>query len=151
VEENTENLLLVCAVIVAGSLFFFAALYFWRAGRGLRERGVTTQATVVKKFRKGKGLENYYALFSFADLQGRPQTVEIKVLSRAWRRLREGGTEAITYLPEQPEKAGLGPKWAKQLLGWVFLLFAVAGGSMAVVGLVLLIQLLTGKLERVNG
>ena len=150
-EGPAKTLLFVCAPIIGGSLFCFGALYFWRAGRELRERGVSTQATVVKKLRKGGGLENYYALFTFVDLQGRPQTLELKVRSRAWRMLREGGTEAITYLPEQPEKAELGPKWAKQLLGWVFLFFALGGGSMAVMGLVLLIRLLTGKLEAVNG
>lgn len=140
-------MLLTCGVIVAGLLFSFGALYFWRSGRELRERGVTAQATVVKKFRKGRGIENYYALFAFTDLHGRPQTAEAKVLSRAWHMLREGGTEGITYLPWQPEKAALGPKWAKELLGWVLLSFALVGGSMAIFGLVVLIGLLTGKFK----
>jgi len=96
------------------------------------------------------GLENYYARFTFVNLQGRQENLELKVRSRAWRMLREGGIETITYPPDQPEKAEVGPKWGKQLLGWVFLFFTLVGGSMAVTGLVLLIRLLAGKLQAAN-
>jgi hypothetical protein len=151
VEGPAKTLFFVCAPIVAGSLVCCGALHFWRSGRDLRKRGVTTQATVAKKLRKGGGLENYYARLTFVNLQGRQEELELKVRSRAWRMLREGGIETITYLPDQPEKAELGPKWGKQLLGWVFLFFALVGGSMAVTGLVLLIRLLAGKLQAANG
>jgi len=45
VEEPAKTLLFAGAPIIAGSPFCFGTLYFWRAGRELRERGVTTQAT----------------------------------------------------------------------------------------------------------
>ena len=114
---HAKSILFACAPIVAGSFFFYGALHFWRAGRELREHGVTAQATVVSKFRKGGGIENYYAGVTFADLEGRPKTLELKVLSRAWHTLREGEPVTITYLPAQPEEAAVGPKWGKQLLG----------------------------------
>lgn len=144
-EADAKTLLLTCSVIVAGLLFFFGGLYFWRSGRELREHGVTTQATVLKKLRKGRGIENYYAVITFLDLEGRPKTLELKVLSRAWHWLRVGEPVTITYLPAQPEKSAVGPKWAKELLGWFFLFFALAGGLTALTSLAVLIGLLTGK------
>jgi hypothetical protein len=146
-EKPAETLLLTCAPIAAGLLFFFGALYFWRSGREIREHGVTGQATIVKKLRKGGGLENYYAVIAFTDLQGRPQSVEINVHSRSWHGLHEGGSEGITYLPGRPETAEMTPLWAKHLFGGVFLFFAAVGGLMAVIGLVLLVRLLAGWLR----
>lgn len=147
-EADAKTLLLTCGAIVAGLLFLLGGLYFWRSGRELREQGVTTEATVVQKLRKGGGIENYYAVVTFTDLQGTPQTLELKVLSRAWHGLREGEPVTITYLPAQPEKSSVGAKWGKQLFGWFFLFLALAGGGMALGSLAVLIGLLTGKSRR---
>ena len=145
-EKPVETLLLACAPVVAGLLFCFGALYFWRGGREMRERGASAQATVVKKLRKGGGLENYYAVIAFTDIQGRPQSVEINVHSRTWHGLREGGSKEITYIPGRPETAEMSPRWAKHLFGGVFLFFAAVGGLMALTGLVLLVRMLAGWL-----
>jgi hypothetical protein len=146
-EKPVETLLLACAPIVVGLLFCFGALYFWRGGREMRERGASAQATVVKKLRKGGGLENYYAVISFTDVQGGPQSVEINVHSRTWHGLREGGSHGIIYIPGRPETAEMSLLWAKKLFGGVSLFFAAVGGFMALTGLVLLVQMLAGWLR----
>ena len=129
-----KNLLLACVGIAVGTLFCLGGLYLWRGGRQMRNEGITVEATISKKFRKGSGLENYYAVFQFTDEQGKRQSIELKVHSRAWRSMDEGGTEQITYLPGRPETADYGPRWGKQILGWVFLFFSFVGGGMAVCG-----------------
>jgi hypothetical protein len=136
--------LLVTAV---GAAFSWGALHFWQAGKEFREGGVTAQATVLKKYRKGGGLENYYATFGFTDRFGKSYTVEMKLRSRAWRGIREGGTGPVTYLPDSPERAEFGPRWGKQLLGWFYLFFALVGGAMAVIGAGTLIAMLLGLVK----
>jgi len=147
VSLRVQALLIPFAAMLAGALFCAVLLYFWRGGKEFRKNGVTTQAVVVKKYRKDRGLENFYALVSFVDLNLRRQVIEVKIASRVWRGLREGETTAITYLREQPERAEQGPKWGKALVGGVLLYMAAIGALMAVTAFVLLIRAIFSGFE----
>jgi hypothetical protein len=138
--QKLQSILIPLAAMIVGAAFCAVLLYFWRSGRELRSKGVTTQGVVSKKFRKGGGLENFYALVSFIDLSGRSHVVEMKVASRVWRGWREGETVDITYLPSQPEKAEQGPKWGRKLIAGALLFMAAIGALMSVTGLVQLIK-----------
>jgi hypothetical protein len=140
-EAGTKALLFSCAPIVVGALILFAALYYWRRGRELRDQGGTTQATVVTKRRHRFG--NAFVL-KFADLNGTPRTVEISVRSTRGGMISEGSTFPITYIPAHPEKASMGLKWGVYIEGWLALLAAAFGGGMVVYGLYLVLGLLTG-------
>ena len=143
-EAGTKAFLLSCAPIVVGTLILFGALYYWCRGRELRDHGVTTQATVVTRRRYRYG--NLFVL-KFADLGGKPWTVEIRVRSTRGGMISEGSTVPITYVPAHPEKAELGLKWGAHVEGWLALLVAAFGGGMVVYGLYLVLGLLTGKLK----
>jgi TRAP-type C4-dicarboxylate transport system permease small subunit len=142
-------LLLACLPVVFGLLLFFVFLYFWSRGRELRDRGVTTNATVVKKLETGSGLvRHHFLVVQFTDLHGNLHTVELKVRrSRGWVMVREGSTIPITYVPGNAEKAEMGVRWGKKLAGWVLMIFALFGAGMVVFGLVQIIGLLTGRLK----
>jgi hypothetical protein len=142
--EGTKALLFSCAPIVVGALILFGALYYWGRGCELREYGVTTQATVVTKRRYRYGI---IFTLKFADLNGSPRTVEIRVRSTRGGTIREGSTFPITYIPAHPEKAEMGLKWGAYIEGWLALLVAAFGGGMVVYGLYLVFGLLTGKLK----
>ena len=128
---------------VVGSAFCLIFLWFWRSEREMCAKGITTQAVVVKKFRgSGTNWLLTYAVFSFVDENQRRQQVEVKVLSRLWHGLREGGSTKITYLPGRPETAAPGPQWGRGLYSWIFLFFVLVGGGLAAAGLVNVIQIL---------
>lgn len=124
---DADSAVLPLIAMIVGALFCAGALCFWMSGREMRTKGITVQPMVTKKFRKGAGIENYYALVSFVDRYGRPHSLELKIASRAWRSMREGGTTVITYLPDQPERAVQGPRWAKSLIGFLLLFFVAVG------------------------
>lgn len=133
-----RDVIVPLAVSAAGVAFCLGVLWLRRLGRELRTRGVTARATVVRKFRKdGGALENFYAVFSFVDRQHAPHQVEVKVASRVWRGLGEGETTAITYLPDHPETAGIGPVWGRKLVGGVLLYVALVCAALAVLGIAL--------------
>ncbi len=125
---------LVGSAIGAG--FCAGVLYLRRQGSELRTRGVTARAKILRKLRKPEEgwLENFYAVVSFEDGQHRQHEVEIKVPSRSWRGFSEGETTAITYLPDHPSTAGIGPVWGRKLIGFFLLYIALVGAAMAVLG-----------------
>ncbi len=147
--DGGKALLSSCVPIVVGALILFGALHYWRRGRELRKDGVTTQATVVSKrrFRYWGVFHGSIYLVKYADLNGNPQTVEIRTRSRSAGMISEGSNFPITYIPAHPEKAELGLKWGKYIEGWLALLVAAFGGGMVVYGLYLVFGLLTGKLK----
>ncbi|HEX8235967.1 MAG TPA: hypothetical protein VF600_08420 [Abditibacteriaceae bacterium] len=115
-------LLIACGGLFFGALFLYIGWRLWSNGRELRSTGISTHATVQKKFRKAAdrswgGLENYYVRCAFQDANGQAHETEIKVPSKLWRQLREGGTLAITYLPGHVEMAQAGPRWGWQVRG----------------------------------
>jgi hypothetical protein len=130
--------------MVAGALIAWGALYYWRSGREFRDQGVTTRATVVAKRRDAFG--NVFGL-KFADLNGNPRTVEIKVRSTRGGMISVGDSVPVTYVPAHPENAEMGRKWGAHIAGWLALLAAAFGGGMVVYGLYLVFGLLTGKLK----
>ncbi|MCC6858276.1 MAG: hypothetical protein IT158_06940 [Bryobacterales bacterium] len=142
ISPKAQALLIPFGVMMAGALFSTAVVYFWRCGREYRVNGVTTQALVTRKFRKGGGLENYYALFSFADMNHRPHEVEVKVASRAWHSLREGESTAVTYLAGDPERVAQGPRWAKKLVAGFLLFIATIGVLLTATAFVILVRTL---------
>jgi hypothetical protein len=145
--EGTKALLISCAPIVVGALMLTGALYYWRSGREFREKGVTTQATVVSKHRTRTGNN---IVVQFADLNGEPRTVEISVRSPRGGMISEGSTFPVTYIPGHPEGAELGHKWGAHIEGWLALLVAAFGGGMVLYGLYLALGLLTGRLKPGN-
>jgi hypothetical protein len=119
--------------MLAGCVFFAIVFYFWRSGRELRENGRTAGALVVKKFRKpGGGIENFYIHASFKDEAGIAREAGIKVLSRAWRSLREGETTQITYLPGRPEAAAYGPRAGRLVIGYALFFMLIVAGCLIV-------------------
>ena len=133
-----QSIAIPIAVSAVGVAFCVGVLYLRRIGRELRTKGVTARATVVRKLqRDGDALENFYAVVSFVDRQHRPHQVEVKVASRVWRGLGEGENTAITYLPDHPETAGLGPVWGRKLVGAILLYLALVGAVVAILGLAL--------------
>lgn len=102
------DIFFVVLPIIAGTLFCGGALLFRRHGREMREHGVGTRATVLKKFKKGSGLENGYALLAYTDNTGRQIQAEVWVHSRSWHGLKEGGQTDICYVPGKPEAISQG-------------------------------------------
>ncbi len=147
--DGVKALLSSCVPIVVGALILFGALYYWGLGRELRAYGVTTQATVVSKrrFRYGGVFNGSIYLVKYADLNGNPQTIEIRTRSRGAGMISEGSTFPITYIPAHPEKAEMGRKWGAYIEGGLALLVAAFGGGMVVYGLYLAFGLLVGKLK----
>lgn len=120
-----------------GVLFLFLGWRLWSNGRELRSNGISTGATISKKFRKAEdrswgGLENFYVRCVFQDENRQAHETEVKVPSKLWRQLREGGTLTITYLPERIETVQAGPRWGWQVRG-------VLGIGLMLFGLVALI------------
>ena len=95
------DIFFVVVPIIAGTLFCGGALLFRRHGREMREHGVGTRATVLKKSKKGSGLENGYALLAYTDNTGRQIQAEVWVHSRTWHGLKEGGQTDICYVHGQ--------------------------------------------------
>ena len=132
---NTSKSLLLAVAgggIFFGALFLFIGWRLWREGRELRSAGVSTDATILKKFRKPEdgswgGLENYYVRCAWQDAAGATHEIEVKVQSKLWRQLSEGGSVAITYLPGQVETARAGPRWGWKLRGAVGIVIMIFG------------------------
>ena len=137
------DIFFVVVPIIAGTLFCGGALLFRRHGREMREHGVGTRATVLKKFKKGSGLENGYALLAYTDNTGRQIQAEVWVHSRTWHGLKEGGQTDICYVPGKPEAISQGPMFGRKLIGFIMLFFAFVGGAMALLGLSQLVLMLT--------
>jgi hypothetical protein len=78
---------------------------------------VRADATVLKKFRKEEGatwggLENYFVTLAFTNASGQKFETELKLASKVWRKLDEGGSFAVSYLPAKPEAVFQGPPFA---------------------------------------
>ena len=121
-DSKTLHLLIAGGGLLFGVLFLFVGWRLWSNGRELRSAGISTTATVQMKFRKAEdrswgGLENYYIRCTFTDTNGQAHESDVKVQSKLWRQLREGGTLAITYLPGRTEMAQAGPRWGWQVRG----------------------------------
>ncbi len=127
-----------------GVLIAVAALWYWRSGIEFREQGVTTQAIVISKQRYRYG---HILMLQFADLSGKPRTVEIRQRSTRAGLINKGAKVPVTYVPAHPEKAELGMKWGAQLAGWLALLAALFGAGMAVWGLSRVFGLLAGTIR----
>jgi hypothetical protein len=131
------NLLFGAGGLAFGVLFIFIGLYLWRDGRELRKNGVTITATVQKKLRKADdkswgGIENYYIQCSFADTNGATNQVEMKVQSKVWRQLDEGGIVKLTWLPGDTQSVKMGPLWGRKIRGIVGLVMVAFGGIAAI-------------------
>jgi hypothetical protein len=133
IEGRGFALLIALGGIAFGALFIAIGWYLWREGRELRRTGVTVTATVLKKFRQAEGatwggLEDYHVRCTFTDPgTGKVQERDLKVQSKLWRQLREGGALPLTLIPTQPETVRPGPK-----LGWK--IRGIAGFVMLAVG-----------------
>ena len=135
---RVSTILVPLAVALVGAIACAAGAWFWTLGREFRSRGVTAQALVLEKYRKGGEfrLENFYARVSYTDARQRPHQVEVKLHSRAWRSVREGETTLITYLADDPEKALGGPRIGRQLVGVFLLFFMVVAAGLTIAALV---------------
>jgi hypothetical protein len=123
-ESRFLPLLLGAGGLLLAGLFIVIGCYLWRDGRELRRIGQTVKATVRKKFRKADdrswgGFENYYILCSLGDVEGPSHVIELKVQSKVWRSLREGGSVALTWLPGKLDSIKMGPLWGRRLRGAV--------------------------------
>ncbi len=133
-DSITLPLLIASGGLLFGCLFLFLGWRLWSNGRDLRSDGISTNATITKKFRKAEdgswgGLENYYVRCTFTDTSGQAHESDVKVPSKLWRQLREGGTLAITHLPGNMETMQAGPRWGWQVrgvLGIGLMLFGLA-------------------------
>jgi hypothetical protein len=143
--SKTLHWLIAGGGLLFGCLFLFLGWRLWSNGRELRRSGVSVSATVQKKFRKAEdrswgGLENYYVRCTFTDINGQAHETEVKVPSKLWRQLREGGTVEMTYLPGQIKAAQAGPRWGWQVRG-------VLGIGLMLLGLAALIMFPFGILR----
>jgi hypothetical protein len=95
--------------LLLGALFVFLGSRLWKSSRELATAGVSVEATVSKKFRREAGatwggLENAFVLLAYTDASGQAHEAELKVATKIWRQLDEGGTFGVSYLPAQPER-----------------------------------------------
>lgn len=93
-----------------GAVFFVVGHRLRWTHRNFSRDVIAARVTIVKKFRKPGagtwgGLENHFIAGHFLDQSGTPREVEVQVMSRAWRSLREGGTTTISYRSGEPERA----------------------------------------------
>jgi hypothetical protein len=137
-------------IMLMGAAVGSIGLYFWREGSDLRSSGVEARAVILKRFRKSGdkyllGIENYFITVEFLDAQQRRWTVDIRVPSRQWHWLREGGTESIVYLPLNPARARVITRLGNTVVGLIEI-FAMGVGAMFVLfGLFFLIAGLAGE------
>ncbi len=125
-ETKTLPLLIALGGLLIGTIFLLLGWWLRQDPHNLRQRGVTVQATILKKIRKADdqswgGLENYYLQCHFADAKGKPHEAEIKVQSKAWRMLKEGGVVSLTWLPGDISSISYGSKLSLRIkagVGW---------------------------------
>src|SRR5688572_16738761 len=125
-ETKTLPLLIALGGLLIGTIFLLLGWWLRQDPNDLRQRGVTVKATILKKFRKAGdqswgGLENYYLQCQFVEAEGKPRDVEIKVQSKAWRMLKEGGVVSLTWLPGNLASIRYGSKLSLQIkagVGW---------------------------------
>ncbi|MEO5961498.1 MAG: DUF3592 domain-containing protein [Opitutaceae bacterium] len=135
IEGRGFALLIALGGVAFGALFIAVGWYLWREGRELRRTGVTANATVQKKFRQAEGatwggLEDYHVRCTFSDSStGKVHERDLKVQSKLWRQLRDGGSLLLTFLPGQPETARPGPKLGWKIRGFVGLAMLVVGAA----------------------
>jgi hypothetical protein len=115
-------LLIGAGGLLLGALFIVIGSYLWRDGRELRRLGETVRANVQKKFRKEDdrswaGLENHYLRCSLPGTNGQTHILELKVQSKVWHGLKEGGSVALTWLPGRLDSIKMGPLWGRRLRG----------------------------------
>jgi hypothetical protein len=135
---DTDSLVLTLAVslggVLFGALFIFLGRALWRSSRQLARRGLSAEARVLRKLRKPEaatwgGLEDYFVALTYRDVAGNERSAELKVMSKVWRQLREGGRFRVSYLPESPESVVAGPVFAHKIrcvVGAVMMLFGAA-------------------------
>jgi hypothetical protein len=125
-DTKTLPLLIALGGLLIGTIFLLLGWWLRQDPHELRNRGVTVKATILKKIRKADdqawgGLENYYIQCQFADAEGKPREVEIKVQSKAWRMLKEGGVVSLTWLPGDISSISYGSKLSLRIkagVGW---------------------------------
>ncbi|MCI0539366.1 MAG: hypothetical protein L0Z50_29510 [Verrucomicrobiales bacterium] len=110
--------------LLLGALFVVIGSHLWRDGRELRRLGKTVRATVQMKFckeddRSWAGFENYYLRCILPGTNGQMHLLELKVKSKVWRGLKEGGSVALTWLPGRLDSTKIGPLWGRRLRGFV--------------------------------
>jgi hypothetical protein len=127
-------LLIALGGLVIGTIFLLLGWWLRQDPHGLRTRGVTVEAQINRKFRKADdsawgGLENYYLQCEFADAEGNPRSVEIKVQSKAWRMLKEGGKVSLTWLPGDINSISYGSGLSLRIkagVGWALVGLGIA-------------------------
>lgn len=124
--------------VAFGILFLFLGRALWAGGRELRRQGTSTHADVVRKWRKADdaswgGMENCYIQCRYTNATGSLEEIELKVQSRAWRQISEGGRVWLSYIPGRPQSVVLGPFWAQKLRGLVGIVLMLAGTAALVV------------------
>jgi hypothetical protein len=102
-DTKTLPLFIALGGLLIGTIFVLVGWWLRQDPHDLRKHGVTLKAVILKKLRKADdhswgGLENYYLQCQFMDAEGKPREVEIKVQSKAWRMLKEGGVVSLTWL-----------------------------------------------------
>ena len=125
-DSKSLPLLIAFGGLVIGTIFILVGWWLRQDPNGLRQRGVTVKATIQKKIRKAGdnswgGLENYYLQCQFTDGEGKAREADIKVQSKAWRMLKEGGVVSLTWLPGEIGSIRYGSKLSLRIkagVGW---------------------------------
>ena len=103
-----------------GALFLFLGYKLWNSSVALARDGITLQAKVVKKLRKADvaswgGLEDYFVHLNYTTSAGEKLDTELKLNSKVWRKLDEGGRFDVSYLPANPKQIFAGPVWGHRV------------------------------------
>lgn len=126
--------------VVAGVRLFMEAQRQSNAAREMDRRGVPTQATVDRLWRKKGDGKPAYAAFHF-NANGARTHGESRMHLSVWRELRVGSTVPVRYLPDDPGRFAVDGARRGQLPFWVSYVAASILGAVALIcGVVLRAQ-----------
>ena len=119
--------------LVMGSLFFGLGLFFYTSESDLEERGIQTEATVVKMVRSESGKStSYFPVVKFKDEQGKEHKVKS---SHSSSELDVGDKVSLRYLPEDPQEIDIAGDSSTLL----YIMFMAFGGIAQLIGLAMMV------------
>lgn len=119
--------------LVMGSLFFGLGLFFYTGESDLEERGIQTEAIVVKMVRSESGKStSYFPVVKFKDEQGKEHKVKS---SHSSSELDVGDKVSLRYLPEDPQEIDIAGDSSTLL----YIMFMAFGGIAQLIGLAMMV------------
>lgn len=124
--------------LLIGTLFAYLGWRLWGSSIEWAKSGISAQAAVLKKYRQAEGaawggLEDCFVELEYTVGAADKRKAHLRLPSKVWRRVKEGGPLGVAYLPSAPENVVAGTVFAHKIRCGIAAILMVTGALSVVI------------------